>query len=71
MRQYIKTNDRTLTGWERRPTKKPTAFMMTTKFTKVLVITIGQHRQLARPIKEFQHEYLKAMGVTAEIFTVP
>jgi transposase len=71
MRQYIKTNDCTLTGWERRPTKKPTAFMMTTKFTKVLIITIGQHRQLARPIKEFQHEYLKAMGVTAEIFTVP
>ena len=71
MRQYIESNDCTLTGWERRPTKKPTAFMMTTKFAKVLVITIGQHRQLARPIKAFQHEYLKAMGVNAEIFTVP
>ncbi len=71
MRQYIEANDCTLTGWERRPTKKPTAFMMTTKFSGILVITIGQHRQLARPMKEFQHEYLKAMGVTSKVFTVP
>jgi len=71
MRQYIEANDCTLTGWERRPTKKPTAFMMTTKFAGILVITTGQHRQLARPLKDFQHEYLIAMGVTSEVFTVP
>jgi transposase len=71
MRQYIKANDCTLTGWERRPTKKPTAFMMTTKFAGILIITIGQHRQLARPLKEFQCEYLKAMGVSSDVFTVP
>jgi transposase len=71
MRQYIENNDFTLIGWEGRPTKKPTAFMMTTKFSGILVITIGHHRQLARPLKNLQRQYLDAMGVTADIFTVP
>lgn len=71
MRQYIEVNDCTLTGWKRRPTKKPTSFMMTTKFAGILVITKGKNRQLARPLKDFQREYLQAMGVTAEVFTIP
>jgi hypothetical protein len=45
--------------------------MMTTKFTSVMVISIGNHRQLAKPLKSFQLAYLKALGVTAEAFTVP
>jgi transposase len=71
MRQYVEDNDCTLPGWVRRKTKKPTAFMMTTKFTSIMVITIGQHRQLAKTLKPFQQEYLKALGVTADAFTVP
>jgi len=71
MRQYVEANDCTLPGWVRRQTKKPTAFMMTTKFASVMVITIAHHRQLAKPLKLFQREYLKALGVTAEAFTVP
>lgn len=71
MRQYVEDNDCTLTGWEKRPTNKPTAFMMTTKFISIIVITIGRNRQLARPLKDYQRQYLKAMGVTADIFTVP
>jgi transposase len=71
MRLYIEANDCTLPGWVRRQTKKPTAFMMTTKFASIMVITFKQQRQLARPLKDFQLEYLKALGVTSEIFTVP
>ena len=71
MRQYVEANDCELPGWLRRQTRKPTAFMMTTKFTSVMVITIGNHRQLAKPLKAFQLEYLKALGVTADAFTVP
>jgi len=71
MRQYVETNDCTLPGWVRRQTKKPTTFMMTTKFTSVMVITIGRHRQLAKPLKPIQQEYLKALGVTTDAFTVP
>jgi len=36
-----------------------------------MVITMGKNRQLARPLKNFQREYLQAMGVTPEVFTVP
>lgn len=71
MRQYVELNDCTLTGWERRPTKKPTSFMMTTKFAGILVITMGGNRQLAKPLKGFQSEYLQALGVTDKVFTVP
>jgi transposase len=71
MRQYVEANDDELPGWLRRKTRKPTAFMMTTKFTSVMVISIGNHRQLAKPLKSFQLAYLKALGVTAEAFTVP
>jgi transposase len=71
MRQYVETNDCTLPGWVRRQTKKPTTFMMTTKFTSIMVITIGRHRQLAKPLKTYQQEYLKALGVTVDVFTVP
>ena len=71
MRQYVEANDCTLPGWVHRQTKKPTAFMMTTKFASIMVITIDHHRQLAKPLKLFQREYLKALGVTAEAFTVP
>ncbi|XPS88919.1 transposase, IS4 family [Desulfosarcina variabilis str. Montpellier] len=71
MRQYVETNDCEMPGWVRRQTRKPTALMMTTKFTSIMVITIGKHRQLAKPLKPFQLEYLKALGVTADAFTVP
>jgi transposase len=71
MRQYVETNDCTLPGWVRRQTKKPTAFMMTTKFASVMVVTIGRHRQLAKPLKPFQQAYLQALGVPVEAFTIP
>lgn len=71
MRQYVETNECTLPGWVRRKTKKPTAFMMTTKFSSIMVITIGRHRQLVKPLKPFQLEYLKALGVTTDVFTTP
>lgn len=44
---------------------------MTTKFSSIMVIAIGNHRQLAKLLKPFQLEYLKALGVTADAFTVP
>ena len=71
MRLFVEANDCSLSGWVKRLTKKPTAFMMTTKFASVLVITIGRKRKLARPLKDFQLEYLKALGVTSAVFTTP
>jgi transposase len=71
MRQYVQANDCTLPGWVRRRTKKPTAFMMTTKFAQVMLVTIGEIRQLTKPLKPIQLEYLKALGVTPDDFISP
>jgi transposase len=71
MRQYVQTHDCTLPGWVRRKTKKPTAFMMATKFASIMVITLDQHRQLTKPLKPFQREYLTALDVPETTFTVP
>jgi transposase len=71
MRQYIESTGSTITGWKKRPTKRPTSFMMTTKFLEILVLKSGSKRQLARPLRPVQLEFLKALNLGPEIFTVP
>lgn len=71
MRRYINRKDTTITGWVKRKTKRPTAFMMSTKFSSVLVLTLGRKRKLARPLKAVQLEYLRALGVSSDVFLIP
>lgn len=70
MRRHVKASG-PMTGWENRPTKKPTSFMMTTKFIHILVVKSGDQRQLAKPLKPVQLEYLKALNVDPRVFTSP
>lgn len=71
MRQYLDKTKSEITGWKKRPTKRPTSFMMTTKFLSILVARSGKRRQLVKPLKSVQLEFLKAMGVNTEVFTNP
>jgi len=71
MRLYIEQNQTTMTGWVKRRTKRPTSFMMTTKFHRILVIKNGKHRQLAKPLNPVHLEYLKALDVRPEVFISP
>jgi transposase len=71
MRRHIEEKDRTIPGWDKRQTTRPTAFMMTTKFTNTLVLTVEGQRRLARPLKAEQKEFLAALEVSHDIFTVP
>jgi len=71
MRQYIESTGTTITGWKKRPTKRPTSFMLTTKFLQLLVLKSGSRRQLARPLRPVQLEFLQALGLSPDIFTVP
>jgi transposase len=71
MRQFIERTDSELTGWKGRPTQKPTSFMLTTKFSSVLVAKVGNQRQLARPLKPIHLQYLKALNLPPSIYTVP
>ena len=71
LRQHIKRTGSSITGWKDKPTKRPTAFMMTTKFIHILVIKSGSERQLAKPLKPVHLEYLKALNVSPDVFTEP
>jgi transposase len=71
LRVHVETTGNTLMGWDKKATQKPTAFMMMTKFSAVLVVKVGFHRQLAQPLSPVHQQYLLALEVPATYFTVP
>jgi transposase len=71
MRTYVDTTRTPLPGWDKKATERPTAFMMITKFAGVIIMKLGPHRQLARPLSGVQHQYLMALDVSATCFTLP
>jgi transposase len=69
LRVHVETTGQPLTGWDKKATQKPTAFMMTTKFAGVMVLKVGGQRQLAHPLSPVQQQYLVALRVPATSFT--
>ena len=71
LRIHVETTGSLLTGWDKKATQKPTAFMLMTKFAAVIIVKVGAARQLAQPFSAVQQAYLSAVGVPATYFTVP
>jgi transposase len=71
LRVHVETTGKPLTGWDKKTTQKPTAFMMMTKFAALIVLKVGSQRQLAQPLSTVQQQYLLALGIPATYFTVP
>jgi transposase len=71
MRQRVEEHDEPVTGWDKKPTRRPTSFMMRTKFSGLLVIKIGTKRRLNREFSTEQREFLFALHVKPEVFTQP
>jgi len=71
MRTYVNTTTTPLPGWDKQATERPTACMMGTKFGGVIVVKLGDHRQLAHPLSGVQHQSLTALDVPATCFTLP
>src|SRR3989442_7917562 len=69
LRVHVETTGSTLTGWDKKETQKPTAFMMMTKSARVIVLKVGTQRQLARPLSALQQQYLAALGIEPACFT--
>lgn len=69
LRQYVETTGSKLSGWDHDLTDRPTAFMMMTKFSSVIVLKIGPKRQLAREFSTPQQQYLLALGLSAACYT--
>jgi hypothetical protein len=71
MRRHVDRTSTPLPGWDKKATERPTSFMMVTKFAGVIVVRLGTHRQLARPLSGVQQQYLTALDVPATCFTLP
>ncbi len=67
----MKNTDNNLPGWEKRRTERLTTFMMVVKFSGVMIIKTGKKRRLNQRLNQEQKEYLFALGLGVEIFTVP
>lgn len=64
LRQYIKSHQTTLPGWDKKDTTRPTAFMMSTKFAGMQIVEFQGRRQLAKPLNAVQKSYLTALGLS-------
>ena len=71
MRKYVSESERTMPGWDKKQTDRPTSFMMSTKFTGLMVVKLGNQRTLGRKLTEVQRVYLKAMNITPECLLDP
>jgi transposase len=71
LRAHVDTTGTPLVGGDKKVTARPTAFMMGTKFSGVIVLKVGRQRQLAHPLSAVQQQYLTAWGLPATCFTMP
>ena len=71
MRNALNASGSTIQGWDKKPTLRPTSFMMTTKFPSVLVVQTDQGRCLAKPLKPVQRDYLNILGLSEKEFLDP
>lgn len=71
LRKYVQQTGETLPGWDKKQTKKPTSFMMSTKFMGLQIACIRGHRYLADKLTKIQEKYLEALGLSPLIFTQP
>lgn len=68
LRRHVDGTGCKLTGWDNKPTDRPTTFMMTTKFKNIIILSIGSKCWLSRPLTPVQQQWLNALGLHPGIF---
>lgn len=63
LRSFVQADQAFLLGWNKLKTKKPTTFMMSTKFTSVRLLKHKGKRTLVKEFSDPQKLYLKALDV--------
>jgi transposase len=71
LRQHVSEKNVDLPGWDNKRTRRPTAFMMSTKFSGLQILRIGAICRLAMPLTDVQQFYLNALGLTEQHFLTP
>ena len=69
MRTDLEARNTTVPGWDNKPTRRPTAYMLTWKFKGVMTLCIGEHRRLAQSLSPTQVAFLTALQVPESCFT--
>lgn len=64
LRQHIKECGATLPGWDKKKTKRPTAFMMSIKFMGLQVVRVAGMCRLATQLTDGQKRYLNALNLS-------
>jgi transposase len=67
MRSYLKRADSTIPGWDNKPTRRPTSFMMAIKFKGILVVRIRGSWYFTVPLTDELEQYVRALGLTEEL----
>ena len=67
MRSYLKRTDSTIPGWDNKPTRKPTSFMMAIKFKGVLVVRIRGRWYFTEPLTDELEQYVRALGLSEDL----
>jgi transposase len=71
MRVHVQNTKTALPGWDRKPTMKPTAFMMSTKIVYIQVALLAGRRCLLSKLSDAQLAFLHAMGTGPDAFLDP
>ena len=71
MRNNLEENQTTLSGWNKQPTTRPTAYMLTWKFKGALIMSLMTQRQVSGELNETRMDFLAALNMTAEDFINP
>lgn len=71
MRMSLRESGSKVTGWDKKPTSRPTSFMMTTKFLSIIVLRLGGRRRLGNPLRTVQADYLHILGLSSDVFVNP
>jgi transposase len=65
---YIQNNQTTMEGWDNKQTERPTAFMMTTALTDILVVQVNGTRSIVRELGLRRLAFLNALGLGPPAF---
>ena len=69
MRTELQAREATVPGWDKKPTARPTAYMVTWKFQGVPILCVNGQRLLAKPFTDTQLAFLQALQVPENCFT--
>ena len=69
MRLYLNENGGKLPGWNKKPTDRPTSFMMSTVFQGILVGRLDGRSYLLKPLSERRMLFLQSLGLDERVFT--